>query len=619
MKSSKNNTLKAHFLVCLTICICTVCTTLSGQSIFKNASNQIPQVTPTGADSFDSDLVDVDGDGDLDIFIAEGTAGFSGRANRLLINNQGFFTDVSESNLPISSNPANSISADYGDIDNDGDVDIVVTNLGPTQLLLNQGNGIFSDESINLLPPPPINIFEDISTEIGFEDVNKDGLLDIFIANEIPPIPDIGPGGAQNFLYIQNTDGTFSNESLSRLPNVKNQTGSFVFGDIDSDGDNDLIIANVGQNQVLINDGNGFFTNETELRISQQNTASRAMVLADIDNDTDLDLIIANSNSEQNQVFINDSKGFFQENTTNALPEKIDTSTDVKLFDFNYDGYLDIIFANSAPNPMGPAGGGHPLAPAPDILYINDGSGIFTDASSIFLPQNNDISFDIEIADVNGDCLDDILVSNANDGIEKLYLRDSTPQTQFTNIVPFTTCITDNLDGTLTATFGYTNSTQNTVYIPKSNRNKLIAATRNPPVIFFPGTHTDVLSATFRVSMAWIINKDIAIATRRNSMCDTDIFTENNDEDFNLEITNYPNPFSGSTTIKYTIPQADMVEILLYDQSGRIIKIIQKSYQSKGSHSIQLNATTLGLKNGMYFYKITSGQSSSIKSLIKNG
>ncbi len=616
MKSYKNDSLKMLFLACLASL---VSTTMLSQAVFRDVSNQIPQATPNGTDTVDSDLVDIDGDGDLDIFLAEGTAGFAGRANRLLLNDgYGNFTDVSQSNLPFSPFPLNSTSADFADFDNDGDIDIVVANLGPTQLLLNDGNGVFTDASSALLPPPPTNILEDISTEISFEDINKDGRLDIFVTNEIPPIPDIGPGGAQNFLYIQNTDGAFSDASLLRLPNEKNQSASFSFGDIDSDGDNDLIVANVGQNQVLINDGNGFFSNETETRIIQEITASRSVVLSDIDGDLDLDLIIANSNLEQNQVFLNDSKGFFNENTANALPIKNDTSSDVKLFDFNYDGYPDIIFANSVPNPMGPATGGHPLAPAPNVVYLNNGMGLFADASSEFLPENEGISFDIEIADINGDRLEDILVSNANDGHEQLYIRDIVPPTQFERVIPFTSCLVENEDGTLTATFGYSNFNDTAVYIPEGTRNKLIPnlvdSKNDQPVIFLRGTVNEVFTATFNVGMAWKVNNKITIASSRTPKCDNDIVSGGSI----LSISNYPNPFSTSTTIKYTLSKISPVEIMIYDQSGKPIETISNSSVAIGEHEIEIDATTLQLKPGVYFYKITASEHRVVKSFVVN-
>jgi len=588
---------------------------VTAQTVYQNVSDQIPQSIATGADTVDADLVDVDGDGDLDVFIAEGTAGFQGRVNRLLMNDgTGVFTDVSDSNLPFSPSPANSLSADFTDIDNDGDQDIVIANLGPTQLLFNNGNGKFIDVSRSMLPAPPA------STEIGFVDVNQDGRLDIFVTNEIPPIPDIGPGGAQNFLYIQNQDGIFIDASLDHLPNVKNQSASFAFGDIDGDGDQDVVVANVGQNQVLINNGNGFFTTETALRISQQNTTSRAIILIDIDRDKDLDLIVANSNQEQNQVFINNSKGFFEESTQIALPVKKDTSSDVKTLDINFDRHPDLIFANSIPNPLGPAMGGHPLAPAPNIIYLNNGRGVFTDATSGFLPTNADISFDIEIGDVNGDRLQDILISNANDGDEQLYVRDLVPETKFDAIIPFTTCVTQNPNGTITATFGYVNFNRETVYIPDGPRNQLSIVSDNvanlPPVIFLRGFVKEAFKVTFKQEISWKVNSRKVFANQFSYSCNANRIVKKTKRGLITGLKNYPNPFSDKTLIQYALSEKSNVKIVLYNTFGNAIKTIVNSQFDKGEHRLELDANDLQLTRGVYFYEISSGAYKMVKSLI---
>ncbi|GAA4273714.1 T9SS type A sorting domain-containing protein [Aquimarina gracilis] len=609
---------RLHFVLCGSFIFCTV----TAQTVFENVSDQIPQSVVTGTDTVDADLMDIDGDGDLDIFIVEGTTGFEGRYNRLLLNDgNGVFTDVSISNLPFLPRPANSLSSDFTDIDADGDVDIVVANLGPTQLLLNDGNGRFVDASSSRLPAPPPNILNDISTEIGFNDVNQDGRLDVFVTNEIPPIPDIGPGGAQNFLYLQNEDGTFMDASLDRLPNVKNQSASFAFGDIDGDLDEDLVIANVGQNQILINDGNGFFTSETDSRITQQNTTSRALILVDIDGDNDLDLVVANSNLEQNQVFINDSKGVFEETTQIALPIKNDTSSDVKAFDINFDGHLDLVFANSVPNPSGPATGGHPLAPAPNIVYLNNGRGVFNDASSEFLPMNNDISFDIEIGDVNGDRLDDILVSNANDGEEQLYVRGLLPPTSFNRIIPFLTCVTQKGNGVFTATFGYANFNEEAIYIPDGPRNMIVTdmdqISELPPVVFLRGIIKEAFEVTFKNGITWNLNTKRATASPFSYPCNNDgNDTYNGRREVVKDVKSYPNPFSNQTSIQFNLSQKGNIKIVLYNQFGRVVKTIANTSFNKGKHILGLDAKTLGLTPGVYFYKITAGSYDTIKSLV---
>ena len=394
----------------------------------------------------------------------------------------------------------------------------------------------------------------------------------------------------------------------------------FAFGDIDGDDDEDLIIANVGQNQVLINDGNGFFTSETELRIALQNTTTRAMVLVDIDRDKDLDLIVANSNQEQNQVFINDSNGVFTETTAKALPVLNDTSSDVKTFDINFDGYPDLIFANSVPNPGGPATGGHPLAPAPNVVYLNNGRGVFTDASSEFLPDNNDISFDIEIGDVNGDRLNDILISNANDGEEQLYIRDLTPPTAFNRVIPFAKCITKNEDGTFTGIFGYVNFNAGSVYIPEGERNMIIVDNNNSfeqlPVVFLRGIVGETFSVTFEDSVTWKVNTRTTLANGFINRCDEDDNTITGTRKLIEEVKNYPNPFSSSSTIEYTLSKSSNVQIVIYNQFGSVLQEELKTNMDKGKHHVPINSRALGLTPGIYFYEISAESFTSVKSFI---
>ena len=104
-----------------------------GQNFFfvEETSRLPPDTTLPGTSSTDVDLVDVDDDGDLDLFVAEGTDSPAPRPNRLLLNDgTGVFTDVSATHLPPA--VANSTKADFGDVDGDGDLDAIVANLGPS-------------------------------------------------------------------------------------------------------------------------------------------------------------------------------------------------------------------------------------------------------------------------------------------------------------------------------------------------------------------------------------------------------------------------------------------------------------------------------------------------------
>src|SRR5262245_55069595 len=130
-------------LIALTAAGCLVPAAIDGQSqsfFFVEESWRLPtDTTAPGTSTTDVDLVD--GDGDLDRFIAEGTDSAAVRPNRLLLNDgNGHFADFSAANLPQGE--ANSTKADFGDLDGDGDLDAIVANLGPEQLLINNGFGV---------------------------------------------------------------------------------------------------------------------------------------------------------------------------------------------------------------------------------------------------------------------------------------------------------------------------------------------------------------------------------------------------------------------------------------------------------------------------------------------
>ncbi len=383
---------------------------------FEEVSHRLPLDTSLpGTSSTDIDLVDVDGDGDLDVFIAEGTASLNGRADRLFINEgSGTWTDESVARLP--SVLTNSSRSDWGDVDGDGDLDAIIGTVGQERLLLNDGAGFFVDESLARLPLPP-PLLEDITAEARFADVDGDGDLDILIANENPFVPSPSSGG-QNRLYLNLGGGFFSDETAARLPPRTDQSGGFAVGDLEGDGDLDVIVINRGQECVLINDGAGFFTDETGARFPEVSDTSRGAALADLDGDTDVDLLVANSDGEAPRLYFNDGSGFFDEGLFTRHPRVYETLTAVELADVDGDGDLDALFANA-----GPFQGGHGFLGGQNLYFMNNGRGLFLDRTRVHFPEVSDPSFDVAFGDVNGDGVLDVAVANSDpEGGERLYL-----------------------------------------------------------------------------------------------------------------------------------------------------------------------------------------------------
>lgn len=341
-------------------------------------------VPHTSGSSMDSQAFDADGDGDLDLLIAKEM-----QPNVLLLNDgTGRMTVAPAGTLPGGAFDSEDVAvADY---DGDGDLDAVIAGEDDqmSELYLNDGSGVFTAAN-DRLPA------RGTAQSVIAADVDGDGDADLLFGNH-----------GQNFLFVNSGAGRFSDQTRLRLPVREDLTQDLEAGDVDGDGDLDLVVGNVDDNRLLLNDGRGFFADAPErlpLRAATEET--READLADVDGDGDLDLYFANlafvaGADPQDRLLVNDGRGFFSDQTESRIGRESRYTVDVEFTDVDRDGDRDLVTANL--NDV-----------KPYRVSLNDGAGVFKDATSSVFPSGLDgQGIDAEVADFNGDGRPDIYFSS---------------------------------------------------------------------------------------------------------------------------------------------------------------------------------------------------------------
>ena len=245
-----------------------------------------------------SSAADVDGDGDIDIWVNNGGPGTDGRVESYLMLNDGTgrFTIVAQRgsgvfqphvgfNGRLPDVLGSSYRAFFADTDNDGDPDLIMGYNGlpinpRMMVLINDGTGRFSLSAPNVIPFPPFG-GKGLAAHYVAEDLNLDGYVDIILAI-FPGDPSATRATGHYFqVLINNGDGTFSDQTASRLPGQSDDTlrnefaGPYHFlADLDGDGHKDLLAKFPAYNytgntyptqedwktEFYKNDGKGFFT-----------------------------------------------------------------------------------------------------------------------------------------------------------------------------------------------------------------------------------------------------------------------------------------------------------------------------------------------------------------------
>ena len=367
-------------------------------------------------------VADFNGDSLQDLLVVQYSLycdSIAGVRPRLLLQTQaGLYVDETEGRIPDSTYPSN--GGEVLDADGDGDQDIFLEGSGcletsapPATLLINDGSGVFTDQSSIRLPG---------ATNV---DASAVGLID---SNDSPDlvIIELYPDSINNHIHpeiwLNDGAGAFRRDTAGRL--LRSDYGYLrpTTADLNGDGNDDVIFSNLpfcvttpdspgcvaefkGGTAVYLNQGNGFLLDETATRMPPLDSLSfRGAEPADVDNDGDLDLLLLHLGLFEPppvSLLRNDGTGHFQASPSPAIDTLTDIVLDAAAGKVNGDDYTDFIFARVI------LGG----VPAQDVLLINDGGTGWADSSSL-LPDSVDFSTSVELFDHDRDGDSDIVFGN---------------------------------------------------------------------------------------------------------------------------------------------------------------------------------------------------------------
>ena len=346
---------------------------------------------PMPVSTWSTALGDVDGDGDLDL-----VAGEFGQANRLYLNNG--------TRGPLDGVPASAITSDVrphrsmalGDVDGDGDLDLVDGNASRNRLYLNNGTA----DPWSGVTGSDITLDADSTQSIALGDVDGDGDLDLVgrqLQSDQPALPE------------QRDRGPLERRARLRHHPDANFTRVIALGDVDGDGDLDLVDGNDSGHAIrlYLNNGtadpwNGVIGSD----ITPDRISERALTLGDVDGDGDLDLVSGNQ-SGINRLYLNNGTAApFNGVIGSNITADAHTTRAVSLADMDGDGDLDLVVGNDG---------------QANRLYPNNGTADpWNGVTGVDVTADVGSTLAVSLGDVNRDGILDVVAGNYNQ-INRLY------------------------------------------------------------------------------------------------------------------------------------------------------------------------------------------------------
>jgi hypothetical protein len=588
---------------------------------------------------------DYDNDGDLDIAVLGFYVVYNvGAEDRLILMRNDSLAGTGEQifsyfNVPLDSLTAGSSDMAWGDTDGDGDLDLAVGTDGNTVIYRNDGGTLVLTDT--QLP----GYWEDNSQayfnlrSITWADYDNDGDPDLLIPSTFDYntwsyhtslMRNDGPNGTGGWIFTE-TDSAFA-------PTIHAQS---AWADYDSDGDLDLLLVNIspvmedGFIRRYRNDGNGVFTGEDIL--DSLSIEHGEVQWGDYDGDGDLDIMVAGNVKELDGSYTPLALRIYQNNNDNSFPIEVIPDpysegwfdfTAATWADYDSDGDMDILLAghyNSGVEIEGRA-----------RIYSNN-NNVFTDSGND-LPAphaSGDRAGTFSWLDIDGDgdldyfIAGEYFVPNGNGLVEaQMHLyRNDTPGQNYAPSAPTGLSVTLMPENIVKLSWLPGNDdhtpTDALTYDLKLFHNELPVSlpVRTPE----PGCVSAVTEWLFTGlepgNYTWTLcTVDAAYTGSTLAAGEFSVGTTSVSENYDSKSKgyslgqNYPNPFFQQTTVTYSIPLEGFVYLSIYDIKGfEVINLVNEKKQA-GSYNINFNAGSL--PDGVYYYRLFSGDFSQSKKMV---